>query len=197
MSEQVETPRREEQGEEVGGADEPAGGQPSPLEHDHDHDKDDSERKQDEQSKDSGGAAGGAMPTSAAGLAAVLDGRSDDEIIGFIKEQGYDAVLGQIFSEMQGRFLPEKTGGRSAVIQYDVNTPDGAQAYQVVVAGGTCTARKGADKEPTVTLVLSLPDFLRLISGKLNGVQAFMSGKLKIRGDMMLAQSMQGWFDQS
>jgi putative sterol carrier protein len=26
---------------------------------------------------------------------------------------------------------------------------------------------------------------------------AFMSGKLKLKGDMMLAQTMQGWFDAS
>ena len=173
MSEQVETPRTPDQGEQVGGADEATGGQPDPL-------------------KDGSG-----MPTSAADLAAVLEGRSDEEIESFIKARGYDAVLGQIFSEMQGRFLPDKTGGRSAVIQYDVTTSEGTESYQVVVADGTCKAGKGTDEEPTVTLVLSMANFLRLISGRLNGVQAFMSGKLKIRGDMMLAQSMQGWFDQS
>ncbi len=50
---------------------------------------------------------------------------------------------------------------------------------------------------PRVALTLAAPDFLRLITGKLNGVNAFMSGKLKLKGDMMLAQTMQGWFDQS
>lgn len=152
----------------------------------------------EDQRNDADGDAGpGGMPTSAAGLLAVLEGRSDDEVNGFIKAQGYDIVLGQIFSEMEGRFLPEKAAGRSAVIQYDVNTPEGTEAYRVVVADGTCSTSKGAGQDSTVTLVLSLADFLRLISGKLNGVQAFMSGKLKIRGDMMLAQTMQGWFDQS
>lgn len=152
---------------------------------------------EDQRNDADGEAAPGGMPTSAADLSAVLEGRSDDDINGFIKGQGYDTVLGQIFSEMQGRFLAEKAAGRSAVIQYDVNTPEGTEAYRVVVADGTCTTSKGAGPDPTVTLVLSLADFLRLVSGKLNGVQAFMSGKLKIRGDMMLAQTMQGWFDQS
>ena len=187
MSEQVETPRRPEQGEEVGGADEATEGQP--------------ELPEDEDDKPSQGAAPGALaggvPATASDLAGLLDGRSDDEIIEFVKGLGYDAVLGQIFGEMGARFLPEKAAGRSAVIQYDVNTPDGAETYQAIVAGGQCTTAKGAEKEPSVTLVLSLPDFLRLISGKLNGVQAFMSGKLKIRGDMMLAQTMQAWFDPS
>ena len=47
-----------------------------------------------------------------------------------------------------------------------------------------------------MTLGLSLPDFLRLILGSLDGMQAFMSGKLKIGGDVMLAQVMQSWFDR-
>jgi putative sterol carrier protein len=37
---------------------------------------------------------------------------------------------------------------------------------------------------------------LRLVSGKLNGMQAFFAGKLKLTGDMMFAQTMQGWFNQ-
>lgn len=143
---------------------------------------------------DSAPGAGG--PASAA-LASMLEGRSDDEVINFVKQAGYDAVLGQIFSAMQARFRPDKAAGHRAVIQYDINTPDGAESYQAVVAFGTCTAGKGTDADPSVTLVLSLPDFLRLISGKLDGVQAFMSGKLKIRGDMMLAQTMRAWFDQA
>ncbi len=31
---------------------------------------------------------------------------------------------------------------------------------------------------------LALPDFLRIVSGKLNGMQAFMQGKVKVQGDM-------------
>jgi putative sterol carrier protein len=190
VSEQVEAPQRQ-QGEEVGGADESTEGQPNPVEHPEKGGED------NEEAKTGSDQVAGGMPTSAADLGALLDGRSDDEITSFVRDHGYDQVLGQIFSEMQARFLPEKTGGRSAVIQYEVTTPEGPEIYQVVVADGTCTTGKGGDQEPTVTLVLALPDFLRLISGKLNGVQAFMSGKLKIRGDMMLAQTMQSWFDQS
>ena len=56
---------------------------------------------------------------------------------------------------------------------------------------------KGAGGPAKTTLTLNAADFLRLITGKLNGMQAFMSGKLKIGGDMMFAQVMQGWFRQA
>ena len=53
---------------------------------------------------------------------------------------------------------------------------------------------KGAPESARVTLSLSAPDFLRLVTGKLNGQTAFFQGKLKLSGDMMFAQTMQGWF---
>lgn len=142
-----------------------------------------------------GGAAG--APGKAAGLAQTLEGLSNDEVNSFVKGAGYDAVLGKIFAEMQAHFLPAKAAGRAAVIHYEIKTPDGPEVYQVAVADGACTTSKGGDSQPGVTLVLSLADFLHLVTGRLNGVQAFMSGKLKVRGDMMLAQTMQSWFDRS
>src|SRR5437016_6045451 len=92
------------------------------------------------------------------------------------------------------RSARSKRGRRRGVPR---STPDATHSYHVVVADGTCSTGPGAGQEATVTLALSAPDFLRLISGKLNGMQAFMSGKLKLKGDMMLAQSMQTWFDAS
>jgi putative sterol carrier protein len=134
---------------------------------------------------------------STADLANLIEGKSDDEILAVIKERGEDSVFGGVFDEMAKRFLPGKAVGKNVVIQYDITTPDGTHSYQVVVSDGTCTTGPGAGEEATVTLALSAPDFLRLISGKLNGMSAFMSGKLKLKGDMMLAQSMQTWFDAS
>ena len=45
-----------------------------------------------------------------------------------------------------------------------------------------------------LALTLAAPDFLRLITGKLNGVNAFMSGKLKLKGDMGLAMKLGSLF---
>ena len=138
-----------------------------------------------------------AAGASTADLVAIIEGKSDDEIVALIKELGEDAFFGGIFETMATRFLPDKAAGKTAVIQYDIAMPDSVKTYQVVVGGGTCTTSAGAGQEATVTLALSAADFLRLIAGKLNGMQAFMSGKLKLKGDMMLAQTMQGWFDAS
>ena len=129
-------------------------------------------------------------------LADSLEGRSDEEILQGVQAQGVDTVLDQIFDGMKAAFLPAKAGAQSAVIQYDVNAGGKVHTYQLKCGDGKCELVKGAGGPARVTLALSMADFLRLVSGKLNGMQAFMTGKLKLTGDMMFAQVMQGWFEQ-
>ena len=59
-----------------------------------------------------------------------------------------------------------------------------------------CDVTSGAADAPKVTLGMSLPNFMRFIAGKLDGMQAFMSGQLKLGGDMMFATMMQAWFER-
>jgi len=132
--------------------------------------------------------------TQAPDLGALVEGRSDEEINTFVKSQGIDTILQQIFNGMAQAFVPEAAAGQSAVVQYDVTADDGAHSYQLKVDSGKCTVVKGAPEPARVTLGLSMPDFLRLIAGKLDGMQAFMAGKLRLGGDMMFAQVMQTWF---
>lgn len=45
-----------------------------------------------------------------------------------------------------------------------------------------------------VTLKLNLPNFIRMMAEELNGMTAFMTGKLKISGDIMFSQNLSKWF---
>ena len=45
-----------------------------------------------------------------------------------------------------------------------------------------------------MTLAMSAQDYVDMILGKLNGQMAFMTGKLKIAGDMGLALKLQSLF---
>jgi putative sterol carrier protein len=127
-------------------------------------------------------------------LAGLIEGKSDDEINAGVAERGTDKLLGQIFGYMARQFQPDKAAGQSAVIGWDITDPDGTHSWQLKVADGTCTAQEGGSEDARVTLGMALPDFLRFVTGKLDGMQAFMTGKLKLSGDMMFAQSMQAWF---
>jgi putative sterol carrier protein len=129
-------------------------------------------------------------------LAEVVQSLGDDELLEVLVAQpgGYKASLDQAIEGMAAAYNPAKAT-REAVFQWDVATPEGVETY-TVRCGDTCTVEHAKAESPTVTLGLSLPDFLRLILGQLDGMQAFMSGKLKLAGDVMLAQVMKSWFDR-
>merc|ERR1712087_146661 len=66
--------------------------------------------------------------------------------------------------------------------------PDGKICIDLKNGNG-CTLR-GEGEKPDVTLTLVDADFVAMAEGKLDGMQAFMGGKLKISGNMMLAQKL-------
>ncbi|RMF07558.1 MAG: sterol-binding protein [Alphaproteobacteria bacterium] len=62
----------------------------------------------------------------------------------------------------------------------------------VIVADGTQspTAFSTEDADADVTLSMSLADFENMLAGDLNPQMAFMTGKLKVTGDMALAMQL-------
>ncbi len=76
-----------------------------------------------------------------------------------------------------------------------MKTPDGVLTFQVKVADGQCDVEEGAPRPAVATLNVSLPNFLRLASGKLGGLHAIVTGRLRVSGDVLLAKRMGGsWF---
>ncbi len=123
----------------------------------------------------------------------MVKGRSDEEILAGVKGQE-DSLLDGLFDGMKEAFDPEAASVQTAVIQYDIETPVGARSYQIKVDDGICAVMKGGAEEARVTLALSLPDFIRMMAGELDGMQAYMTGKLKISGDIMFSQNLSRWF---
>ena len=44
--------------------------------------------------------------------------------------------------------------------------------------------------EPDCTMVISMDDFMAMADGSLDGVSAFMTGRLKVQGDMGIAMKL-------
>src|SRR4029453_10271145 len=83
-----------------------------------------------------------------------------------------------------------------AVVQYEITAPDGSHEFAMRIAEGRCEIEQGRAESPRVSLRIGLADFLRLITGAANGMQLFMTGKLKVSGDLFFAQTYQSWFDR-
>ena len=129
-------------------------------------------------------------------LAEAIKGMSDDELKQAISDMGVDETLKNIFTGMQEAFNPGKAAGQEAVMQYDIDTDEGTKSWTVTISNGACTTAEGTADSPRLTLKLALVDFVRLIFGQADGTQLFMTGKMKLQGDMMFAMQMQGMFDR-
>jgi putative sterol carrier protein len=131
-------------------------------------------------------------------LQRAVEERSNEQLIGDIQQQdgGIDGVLEKVFAGMSESFNPEKAAGQQAVVQYEISAPDGSHEYAMRVADGRCEIDRGRAESPRVSLRIGLADFLRLITGAANGMQLFMTGKLKVSGDLFFAQTYQSWFDR-
>ena len=127
-------------------------------------------------------------------FAEMVRNTSDADIETGIRSAGIEAVLDRIFEGMQERFLAEKAKGVTADIQWVVTDQDAEFPYALKVNDGSATIEKGRVASPRVTLTAGLVPFLRLISGQENGVQLFMSGRLKVAGDLMFSQQVQTFF---
>ena len=94
-----------------------------------------------------------------------------------------------VFTEINERLEadPSKLAGMNAVYAFDLN----GEPYHIAIHDGKGQAGPGSVENPNITITMAPEDFVDLATGKLDGTMAFMSGKLKIKGDMGLAMKLQ------
>jgi putative sterol carrier protein len=100
-----------------------------------------------------------------------------------------DPTVQQIFANMPTAFLPARANGLSAVVQFLISGEGGGD-WVVTIANQQCQVVPGQTAKPQLTIAAPadlLPD---LLMGRQNGMMAFMQGKLRIQGDLTLAQKL-------
>ena len=81
----------------------------------------------------------------------------------------------------------------NAVYQFNITGDGGGDWNLDLTKGKTERLRRPGrtTTSPGATITVSAEDWLGMLNGSLNPMQAFMSGKIKIDGDMTLAMSLQ------
>ena len=85
---------------------------------------------------------------------------------------------------------PAKVSGLTAAYQFEL-TGDGGGTFHAVFDQGASDIGEGPAANPGCTVTMAATDFVAMVGGQLNPTAAFMSGKLKLKGDMGLAMRLQ------
>lgn len=100
-------------------------------------------------------------------------------------------TLKEVFAGLQEKFSdPAKIKGTTAVFQFELSGGESAN-YYARFDDGTATVQEGVADSPDITISMDAEDFKSMVAGQLNPTMAFMSGKLKVKGDMSLAMKLQ------
>ena len=99
----------------------------------------------------------------------------------------------EVFEAMAGRDLPAEADNLKATIQFDLSGEGGGEWY-VTIVDRKATVNQGVTSNPSVTFSASVKDYLAIANGELNPVNAFMQGKVRVKGDMGLVMKLQSLF---
>jgi putative sterol carrier protein len=96
----------------------------------------------------------------------------------------------EFFEGLPGRVTPDRIEGMNNTYVFDI---EGAGAWTVAIADGTIDVREGAE-DADCTFSATSENFEKIIAGEQNPTTAYMTGKLKIKGDMGAAMKLQKLF---
>lgn len=99
----------------------------------------------------------------------------------------------EIIDQIPAAFQADKAEGLESTFQFDITGSQGGQWY-ADIRDSQCHVTKGTSPAANITFTISDENFVKLITGKLDGTMAFMTGKLKLKGDMGLAMRLSGLF---
>lgn len=107
-------------------------------------------------------------------------------------------LLDEVFARMGQHLRTERAAGVRAVVHWRLSggTGDGGyDRYETIIADGACTAHAGTTRDARATLTLHPVDLLKLITRNASGPVLFLTGKLKIKGDLGFAAGLPGMFE--
>ena len=92
---------------------------------------------------------------------------------------------------MKAKFNPAAAAGLDLVFGFRI---DESKHFSLVVKDSTCELLEGENPDAQVTLVMDAETLEGIVDGSTDGMQAFMGGKLRTEGDMMLAMKLSELF---
>ena len=108
-------------------------------------------------------------------------------------DTGSTVYVAPLFEGMRDRFIPEKSEGVDAAVCYNI-TGKGGGKWTVTIKDQKMTLTEGLVESRRVYMVARDKDYHDIATGKLGGLTAVMTGKLKIEGDTGFMSNFRGMF---
>jgi hypothetical protein len=99
-------------------------------------------------------------------------------------------LLWQIFRAIGQRAQPDPH--LNAVVEFRITgrRGGGIDRYQLTLIDGLCRTSRRGERRPALTLELEPVAFLRLVGGTASAQRLLIAGKLKLRGDLIVALAL-------
>ena len=90
-------------------------------------------------------------------------------------------------------FIPEKAAGVDTVIQLKF-TGSQASDWYLIIKDMNYESIQGTHPNPKMTMTVDSDDYIKMATGEMDAMLAFLKGKVKVSGDMTVALKMGQYF---
>ena len=111
----------------------------------------------------------------------------------FLSTEWADAVKAELNANDAFR---QAAANQQATIQQVITTSEGDTHYWIVIADGAIDMGVGDADAPDATITQSYDTAVKLAKSQLSVVTAFMTGKVKVAGNMGMLMGLQGALSQ-
>ncbi len=104
-----------------------------------------------------------------------------------------DITVEELILNHEKAFQPDRAAGVDAVVQYHLTGEQGGD-WIITIHDGACKVTPGIAENPKMTMTADAQEFRDILLGRMDGMAAFMQGKLQLKGDLNLAMKLTSFF---
>ena len=103
-------------------------------------------------------------------------------------------TISEVMTKIPTAFRADRAADIEAVVHFKFTGPEAGE-WNAAIRNGSCEVAQGIPRtKPSVSVVADSANFVKIVTGELDGMQAFMQGKIKLTGDLNLAMKLMQMF---